>query len=146
LNAVSWLVHVGVLVWCWPLLRSWFGSHTGRAVALAVASVLLPILAWCWLVPEMLAFRRREHEVRQAEMLARRRAERERDLAFWSEQVRTGDLNSARLGLELLALWDVELDAVAPVLRTQPGAHPYSPRCACRYCDRSRAEILSWHR
>lgn len=140
MNAVSWLVHVGVLTWCWPLIRSWWSKGGAQGRWSVVASLLLPIVAWVWLVPTMVRLRQSEREERQAQWVARRNEQRARDIAFWREQARTGDLASTWLAIDLLALWGVPAFEPEPL----PGAHAYSSRCACRNCERARLQAPQW--
>lgn len=165
MNIVGWLLHFAVLAQCWPLIRHWWHGDAslgyegrvprGRKRWAVLASFLLPIVSWFWLVPCATGQRWREQERRDIAQRVRERAQRERDVAFWREQVATGDLLAAWSGLELLAMWKVplvepETEALPPVSDARPvpqalpGAHGYSRECACRNCERARNAVVGW--
>lgn len=152
MNVIGGLLHLAVLAWSWPLIRYWWGRGSGEQWAV-VASLLLPVVSWFWLVPCTIGVRWRleaqAHERRHQERLA----QRSRDIAFWREQVATGDVPSAWAGIELLAMWGVPVVAPKPAtgrevtprrlarVRALPGAHPYADSCQCRNCGRARAWV-----
>jgi len=172
MNVIAWLMHLALLVWCWPLIRFWWsgdaslewqGGDTygkppvphGRRRWAVVASLLLPIVSWCWLVPVRVSHGWRVAELESIRLRHQQTAERNRDIAFWREQAATGDLLAATVAVELLDMWGVppaERRHRAPALevdestwqlyaarpRALPGAHPYSGRCPCRNCGRVR--------
>lgn len=126
MNAVLWLLHLGVVWYSLPLLRSWwrgerwevppeygpslFSSFRRPPKRWAVVlSVCMPPIAALWLIPLAIGHRWRQQEAGQRLREAERRALRAKDVAFWREQVATGDLISAWVGMELLAMWGVPL-------------------------------------
>lgn len=171
-------MHLAAL-WCaWPILRAWWtgAQLLNRTISrkrwLVIASLLMPPLAAAWLFPAGIIYRhdrREDAAARQRIMqLNEHVAQRAVDVAFWREQVATGDLISAWVGMELLAMWEVplrgELTSDGPgddwqqrmqharelirtglaVPETLPGAHAYSHGCDCRNCARARAADPRW--
>lgn len=163
MNALLWAWHIGVLYFSWPLLRHWWGGAVvlGRRIErkrwLVALSVGMPPVAAVWLLPCAIAHRadlRRQERLRPSEW----DRQHEADVAFWREQVATGDLVSAWVGIELLAMWHVPVVEpsrpaadVVPLITTGPGdvrplpgAHAYSRECGCRNCHRARAMAPPW--
>jgi len=162
-NTIAWLLHLGVLAWCWPLIRFWWtgdatlgydgGNPHGRKRWAVLAAFLLPVVAWCWLVPLSIGHRWRNDERARIARRNEEIAQRYRDIAFWREQAASGDLVSAFVAAELLTMWGVPVTeeprkwvtsfdrALAEAL---PGAHEYSETCVCRNCERARRACRVW--
>lgn len=173
MNALLWLLHIAVLAYAWPLLRDWWHGAVvlGRTVErkrwLVALSVGMPPIAAMWLLPVSVAHR---HNLRRD---AARRAAAERraaDVAFWRQQVAQGDVFSAAVGVELLAMWGARVSdrpassacetspadpqggefplrwlfAGSGVPQALPGAHEYSHGCDCRNCVRARVADPRW--
>lgn len=104
-DVVAWMMHALAVWWAWPWLRS--GKPSKWLVALSCA---LPIIAWCWLIPEGFEARsRQEMELRRQV----RAAERRKAIAFLREQLASGTPVEQMNAREVLALWNVP--EVAPV-------------------------------
>lgn len=132
MNALLWLWHIAALAYAWPLLRDWWRGAVvlGRTVErkrwLVALSVGMPPIAAMWLLPVSIAHR---HDLRRD--AARRAAAEQRaaDVAFWRQQVAQGDVFSAAVGVELLAMWGARV----------------SDRPASSACEASPAEFpLRW--
>lgn len=178
MNVVGWFAHAVVLWWSWPLIRQWwhgkpevhpYSAHERERKRWAVvASFLLPLIAWFWLVPLATACRWRAEEQERAQRQSQQAALRTQDVAFWRDQVATGDLISCWVGIELLAMWGVPVaeQKAVTVARPErddwanttahardlicagygipealPGAHAYSHGCGCRNCVRARGDL-----
>lgn len=163
MNIILWAWHIAVLYFSWPLLRDWWHGavvldrRVERKRWLVALSIGMPPVAAVWLLPFAIAHRADLHK---QERLGPGKCTEQRagDIAFWREQVATGDPVSAMVGAELLEMWRVpvveprqaiEIDDAtwgryAAQPRSLPGAHQYSHGCGCRNCVRARKAGPSW--
>lgn len=149
MNALLWLLHIAVLAYAWPLLRDWWHGAVvlGRTVErkrwLVALSVGMPPIAAMWLLPVSVAHR---HDLRRD--AARRAAAEQRaaDVAFWRQQVAQGDVFSAAVGVELLAMWGARVSdrpsrparEVSPVALQAAGGPDWQGRM-----EKARESILA---
>lgn len=152
MNAVGWLLHLLVLAYSWPQIRYWWtgdpsrphysGVPWGRMRGVVLASLLLPIVAWAWLIPNAVTFRRQQAQRAIAEEQAARDAahlkQHRVDVAFWRAQADSDDPVEVMNALDLLAMWGAQV--VEPEAR--PGAHKCSPHCECRNCKRAWEDAM----
>lgn len=136
MNAVLWAFHLVVLWVCLPVLRSWW--YGGRRHYVLI-SFLLPPVAALYLIPCLLAYRRREAELSDAAALQVRQRQRAADVAYWRSRALEGDPLDRENALDLLAMWGES----TALLETELGAHPYDEDCGCRHCVRARRRASS---
>lgn len=138
MNALLWLWHIAALAYAWPLLRDWWRGAVvlGRTVErkrwLVALSVGMPPIAAMWLLPVSIAHR---HDLRRD--AARRAAAEQRaaDVAFWRQQVAQGDVFSAAVGVELLAMWGARVSD-----------RPASSACETSPADPQAGDAPDWQR
>lgn len=107
-DVVAWLVHIAAVAWAWPWLSD--KARVGRP--LFWLSCMLPIISWCWLVPQGLNTRHRiEAEYRRQQRAARRRAA----VPFLRQQLIDGTVLEQENARQVLEMWG------APEVEPPPG-------------------------
>lgn len=113
-DVVAWLVHIAAVAWAWP----WLTDKSRVRRPLFWLSCLLPIISWCWLVPEGLNARHRvEVEHRRETRVARRRAA----VPFLQQQLIDGTLVEQENARQILQMWRApEVPMHRPAAEVQP--------------------------
>ena len=163
LNLVLWLIHFALLgnTYGRAAIRRWWngdrsqgyehGVPRGRKRWLAIATCVLPVYGWTWLVFAIRSQYRERQELAEAQVELAARERHDRDVTFWRERAQHGDMAEACAAVELLAMWRVPLEApAAPSFEQQLreatlaplGSHTTASTvaagCTCRNCNRAR--------
>lgn len=122
--AMVWLWHAAALIYALPLLRLWWngrpedgyehGATAGRSRSSVVASLLLPIISWIWLIPMAHGYRRREREARRLDQVERVEELHRRDVEYWAAQLLSADPVEVQNAELLLEMWGVAVEATKP--------------------------------
>jgi hypothetical protein len=111
-DVVAWLVHIVTLVWAWP----WLSDRSRVRRPLFWLSCVLPIISWCWLIPEGLSTRRGQRAKVRRQVQEARRAEA---VKFLRDQLSNGTPLEQDNARQLLAMWG-ESETAPPVDENAP--------------------------